>query len=80
MKKKQQMEELERKLGFANATVFKQMKEIVRLKNKIEEVPSVFDRLNAMHNGQFKVAESEIKRLNIIIHYLEEKTLKVYND
>ena len=78
MKKKQQMEELERKLGFANATVFKQMEEIARLNNKIEEVPSIFDSLNKMHEGQIKVAEAEIKRLNIIIHYLEEKTLKIY--
>ena len=78
MKKKQLIEELDRKLGFANATVFKQMQEIARLNNKIEEVPSKFDSLNKMHEGQFKVAEAEIKRLKIIIHYLEEKTLKVY--
>jgi len=34
MKKKQQMEELERKLGISNMTVFKQMQEIARLKIK----------------------------------------------
>jgi chromosome segregation ATPase len=63
---------LKSKLNMANATVH----------NLIEESKyyrqlgiDTYDKQNEQHESQMKVAESEIKRLNIIINYLETKGL-----
>ena len=45
--------------------------------NKVNEK---IDKLSRMNEGQLNVHENEIKRLHTIIHYLEEKCLKVYED
>jgi len=64
--KKQQIAKLQRRLNIANSTVFKQMEAI--------------EKLSKMYESQLAVQDKAINRLFIIQNYLEEKTLKVYDE
>lgn len=44
-----------------------------KIENKNKLFDSEINRFNDIHNKQFNVAEKEIKRLNVIINYLENK-------
>lgn len=60
MKKK----ELKRQLGISNRTVELQLNEIVSLNKACTSMEKHYD-------SHMSIAEAEIKRLNVIIHYLE---------
>ena len=66
---KKQNKELQAKLNIANRTILEQLNEMVK-RNK------AFDKMEEHYNSHMKIAESEIKRLNVIIHYLEGKVWK----
>jgi polyhydroxyalkanoate synthesis regulator phasin len=85
--------ELQYKLNMANRTVHDLMQEVQFYKELAQDTSDeMMDSIRSInskavkniesqheaHNRQMQVAESEIKRLNTIIHYLEEKTFKVY--
>ena len=59
----------------------KELKEgVTRDLNNENKVNEKVNKVSHMYEGQLKVHENEIKRLHTIIHYLEEKCLKVYED
>jgi len=76
MKKK----ELKRMLGVANNTVFEQISRIEELNTIVDNIPSMVDRLTKLHDGQFNVAEKEIRRLNIIIHHYEDRINRIISN
>lgn len=59
-------------------------REVKFYKEQLEETNKTavesLNRLSDMYDRQLKVQDNEIKRLNTIIHYLETKCLKVYDD
>ena len=74
----QQIKELARMLGIANKTIHDQMQEIDTL-NKLAVYKKIsIKNLAKMYENQLESQDREIHRLTIIQHYLEEKTLKVY--
>lgn len=66
---KKQNKELQDKLNIANRTILEQLNEMGRI-NK------AFDKMEEHYNSHMQIAENEIKRLNVIIHYLEGKVWK----
>ena len=50
------------------------------IENHPNEINEKVNKVSCMYEGQLKVHENEIKRLHTIIHYLEEKCLKIYED
>jgi hypothetical protein len=65
-------QELRNKLNMANEKAYDLMKENARLRDY--GIESIY-KMDDIQESQMKVAECEIKRLNIIIHYLETKGL-----
>lgn len=64
---KKENKQLSKKLNMANKTVHDLMQEIELLRERsIYEINKQHDQ----HESQMKVAEGEIKRLNVIINFL----------
>lgn len=66
---KKQNKELQDKLNIANKTIFEHF-------DKMNKVNKAFDKMEEHYNSHMQIAENEIKRLNVIIHYLEGKVWK----